>query len=111
MAQTLSMKELVENARRRVAAISPPEAAGAAEQGDLVLDVRKPAERDTEGRVPGALHVPRGILEARADPTTEAAEPQLTALARHRPGACAVRLRRARRWPPTRCAPWDTTPT
>lgn len=77
---TMTMKELVEDARSRVTAISPEDAAGAAQRGDLVLDVREPAELDTDGRVPGALHVPRGILETRADPTAATAEAQLTGL-------------------------------
>uniref|UniRef100_UPI003AE2F95C rhodanese-like domain-containing protein n=1 Tax=Paracoccus sp. T5 TaxID=3402161 RepID=UPI003AE2F95C len=77
---TMTMKELVEDARRRVTAISPADAAGAAEKGDLVLDVREPAELDSDGRVPGALHVPRGILETRADATAATAVPELTGL-------------------------------
>lgn len=77
---TLIMKQLVGDARSRVMAISPTDAARAAEQGDLVLDVREPAELETDERVPGALHVPRGILETRADATAATAVPQLIEL-------------------------------
>ncbi|CAM3086781.1 rhodanese-like domain-containing protein [Paracoccus nototheniae] len=75
---TMTMKELVADARSRVTAVSPADAARAARQGDLVLDLREPAELETDGRVPGALHVPRGILETRADATAATAVPQLT---------------------------------
>ncbi len=75
---TMTMKGLVEDARSRVTAISPADAARATKQGDLVLDVREQAELETDGRVPGALHVPRGVLETRADATAATAVPQLT---------------------------------
>ena len=48
--------------------------------GDLILDVREPAELEKEGHIAGALHVPRGILETRADATADTAEPRLTGL-------------------------------
>ena len=77
---TLTMKDLVAEARSRVAAISPKLAEEAARDGDLILDVREPAELEKDGRIAGALHVPRGILETRADATAETAEARLTEL-------------------------------
>lgn len=77
---TVTLKQLVEDACSRVAVVSPGDAARAAENGDLVLDVRESGELESEGRVPGALHVPRGVLESRADPAAQAAEPRLTGL-------------------------------
>jgi rhodanese-related sulfurtransferase len=48
--------------------ISPDEAKGLVGQPDvLFLDVREPAEVTTSGKVPGALAVPRGLVEFRAD--------------------------------------------
>ncbi|WP_075222698.1 rhodanese-like domain-containing protein [Acuticoccus yangtzensis] len=76
---SLTMKDLVADARTRVATVSPQEAQQAAAGGDLILDVREPAELETAGRVAGALHVPRGLLETRADATAESAEARLTA--------------------------------
>jgi rhodanese-related sulfurtransferase len=39
------------------------------DDGDVVLvDVRDTAEREEEGVIPGAVHVPRGMLEFQADP-------------------------------------------
>lgn len=77
---TLTMKELVADARSRVAAISPPEAQDGASKGGLILDVREPAELETDGRIAGALHVPRGILESRADASSQTAEARLTGI-------------------------------
>lgn len=77
---TLTFKQLVEDARSRIGTIDPADAARAAEGGDLVLDVREPAELETDGRLPGALHVPRGLLESRADPTAGPALAALTAM-------------------------------
>ena len=48
--------------------ISPDDAKGLVGRPDvLFLDVREPAEVATSGKVPGALAVPRGLVEFRAD--------------------------------------------
>jgi rhodanese-related sulfurtransferase len=65
-----SMKDFVEDARSRVDVISPAEAHSAMKQGDLILDVREPAELDSDGAVDGAVHIPRGLVEAQADADT-----------------------------------------
>lgn len=41
--------------------------------------MREPAELDGKGRVPDALHMPRGLLEAHADPDSPMASERLTA--------------------------------
>lgn len=33
----------------------------------VFVDVREPEERETDGQIPGAIHVPRGMLEFRLD--------------------------------------------
>ncbi len=38
--------------------------------GVLLVDLREPAELTEAGRIPGSMHVPRGMLEFRADPTS-----------------------------------------
>lgn len=38
--------------------------------GVLLVDLREPAEIAEQGRIPGSVHVPRGMLEFRADPTS-----------------------------------------
>lgn len=34
----------------------------------VLLDVRETEERKKEGKIPGSIHVPRGLLEFQADP-------------------------------------------
>jgi rhodanese-related sulfurtransferase len=78
---TMGIKDLVAEARAEIDAMSPQAAHEAAAGGDLILDVREPGELSSDGRIAGALHLPRGVLEAKADPDSPAAEKDLT---RHR---------------------------
>lgn len=38
--------------------------------GVMLVDLREPAELTEAGRISGSVHVPRGTLEFRADPTS-----------------------------------------
>ena len=38
--------------------------------GAVLVDIRDAPELDENGRIPGAIHVSRGMLEFRADPTS-----------------------------------------
>lgn len=71
----MSVKDLVEEARGRIDVVEPKIAYG---DDCLVLDVREANELDEKGRVPDALHVPRGLLEASADPESPVANARLT---------------------------------
>lgn len=42
----------------------------------LFVDLRDPRELDREGRIPGAFHCPRGMLEFWIDPESPYAKPQ-----------------------------------
>ncbi|GAB5506300.1 MAG: rhodanese-like domain-containing protein [Rhizobiaceae bacterium] len=62
-------KALVDEANAEIETISPQEAAKRAESGDtLLVDIRDIRELQREGRVPGAQHCPRGMLEFWIDP-------------------------------------------
>lgn len=76
----LGMKELVAEARSQVPIVSPQQAH---RSGDLILDVREPGELESDGRVESGLNIPRGVLEARADPETSMADERLTRLRGH----------------------------
>jgi rhodanese-related sulfurtransferase len=66
-----TVQTMLAEAEAAVPRISPEEAKGLLGRGDvLFLDVREPAEVATSGKVPGALAVPRGLVEFRADPTS-----------------------------------------
>ncbi len=62
-------KALLDEANAAIRAISPAEAFEMAKSGDIVLvDIRDIRELGRDGRVPGALHAPRGMLEFWVDP-------------------------------------------
>lgn len=74
-----SMKDLVADARTRIDVISPAAAHDAMRNGDVVLDVREPAELESDGAIENAVHIPRGLVEAQADPDTGKGNDALTA--------------------------------
>ena len=65
-----SVKDLVAAANAVVPRITVDEARQKIEAGALVVDVRDAAEVEQSGKVAGAVHIPRGMLEFRADPET-----------------------------------------
>ena len=73
-----SLKDFVAEAKSRIREISAAEAAESVKKNPktLILDVREPAEW-AAGHIPGALHVPRGMLEAKADLEYANREPAL----------------------------------
>ncbi|MBA3303639.1 MAG: rhodanese-like domain-containing protein [Actinomycetota bacterium] len=63
--------EMVAEAKGRVEALTPEQVAQEMAGGEVtVLDLRESEEREEQGVIPGAVHVPRGMLEFRADPTS-----------------------------------------
>ena len=68
---TTSVKQMMEEANAAVPKITPAEARAMIAKGNtLVVDVREPAEVEASGKVAGAVHHPRGMLEFRADADT-----------------------------------------
>lgn len=63
-----SVKQMLEAANAAVPKISPAQAREMIQNGALVVDVRDGAEVAASGKVAGAVHVSRGMLEFRADP-------------------------------------------
>jgi rhodanese-related sulfurtransferase len=62
------VQAMLAEAEAVVPRISPDEAKGLVGRSDvLFLDVREPAEVTTSGKVPGAVAIPRGLIEFRAD--------------------------------------------
>lgn len=73
-----SVKDLVAEAGRSVRALSGQEAALLVGVPDTVLvDVREADELQKTGRIKGAIHVPRGLLEFQADPGSPTYRPEL----------------------------------
>ena len=66
---TTSVKQMMEAANAAVPRITPVQAREMIAKGNaLVVDVRDAPEIEKSGKVAGAVHVSRGMLEFRADP-------------------------------------------
>jgi rhodanese-related sulfurtransferase len=66
-----SVKELVAEANTRVETLQSPEAQALLnDTGVAFVDLRDSAELQQEGKIPGAVHVNRGMLEFALDPGT-----------------------------------------
>jgi len=64
-----TVQEMVAEANAAVPKISPEDAKALVGRPDvLFLDVRESGEVAASGKVPGALNIPRGLVEFRADP-------------------------------------------
>ena len=65
----LNVKQMLEAANAAVPKITPKQARELIDEGNaLVVDVRDAPEIEKTGKVKGAVHVSRGMLEFRADP-------------------------------------------
>ncbi len=68
-----NVKQMIEAANAAVPRVTPAEAKEMIARGNtLVVDVRDAAEVANSGKVAGAVHVSRGMLEFRADPESPA---------------------------------------
>jgi rhodanese-related sulfurtransferase len=76
----MGVKEMLQEALGSVEGVSAQEVREGLDSGevDLVVDVREPKEWEG-GHLPGAINVPRGMLELRADPESPVTDPALSA--------------------------------
>ncbi len=61
-----TFRDLLSAAKSQITEVDPAAAADHIAKGALVLDVREPDEYD-QGALPGAVHIPRGHLEAQVE--------------------------------------------
>jgi rhodanese-related sulfurtransferase len=89
-----SVKDMLAAANSAVPRIQPADLREQDEQGDVVVvDVRDAPELATGGKIKGAVHVPRGMLEFRADAESPYHNP---ALRKEKTVVPLLRIRRAR---------------
>jgi rhodanese-related sulfurtransferase len=70
--------EMVAEANAAVGTLTVAEAKSLVGRDDVVfVDVREGGELATQGKIPGAIHAPRGLLEFYADPSTPYHKPEL----------------------------------
>lgn len=68
----MTIVEMLEQARSRIARTTVFELRDAVARGAIVVDIRPQAQRAVEGTLPGALAIERNVLEWRLDPTSDA---------------------------------------
>ena len=85
-----TLDDLLADAQERIVRYSPTEALTAMESGALLIDIRSESDRERDGIVAGSLHIPRTVLEWRADldkpwrnPHLEGFEQQIILLCDH----------------------------
>jgi rhodanese-related sulfurtransferase len=84
----MGLKEMVAEAKGRVDEIAPAELQSALESGEdvVVIDVREPHEF-SQGHLPGAVNIPRGMLELKADALAEERHERVVTYCLKAPGA------------------------
>jgi rhodanese-related sulfurtransferase len=74
---TTGYKALLADANSRIATLSVEEAKALLGREDVTfVDLRDPRELERDGKIPGAFHCPRGMLEFWIDPESPYAKPQ-----------------------------------
>lgn len=75
----ISVKAMLEQANAAVPKITPAEARNElANASTLIVDVRDAPEIEKSGKIAGAIHVSRGMLEFRADAQSPYHDPRFT---------------------------------
>ncbi len=72
-----SAEDLLSEARRGLARLSPREALEATGDGAVLVDIRTESQRASDGVIPDAAFIARNVLEWRLDPSCEHRDPAL----------------------------------
>lgn len=74
-----TVKDMLAEANNAIPKISPDEARKmVAEKNAVIVDVRDGPELQANGKIPGSIHIPRGMIEFRADSDTPYHDANLT---------------------------------
>ncbi len=74
-----TLAQMLEAAHAVVPKITVSDAMAKIDAGAMLLDIRDAPELQAQGRAQGAHHVPRGMLEFRADPNSPFYDPEFRA--------------------------------
>jgi rhodanese-related sulfurtransferase len=75
-----TIDDLLEEARSRLSRLGPSEALAAQVAGAILVDVRGDDQRREDGCIPGAIRIPRNVLEWRVDPACPTCDPRIARL-------------------------------
>jgi rhodanese-related sulfurtransferase len=78
-----TVDELLAAARGRLVRLAPADAFAAQASGAFLIDIRGDDQIRQDGAIPGAIRIPRNVLEWRADPSHDARDPRIAALDAH----------------------------
>jgi rhodanese-related sulfurtransferase len=78
----LTIDDLLREARGQIDRVTPEQAAREIDSGAVLVDTRCSEDRAREGTIAHAVHVPRTLLEWRADPACDHCDPRIA-----KPGA------------------------
>ncbi len=70
-----TIDDLLAAARERLSRVGPDAAHRAAKQGATLIDIRADSQIARDGTIPGALVIPRNVLEWRLDPSSDHRHP------------------------------------
>ena len=75
-----TIDQLLTEARDRIDRLTPAEALAEQRSGAIVVDTRCATDRAATGVIPGSVHIPRTVLEWRADPASAWSDPRISNL-------------------------------
>jgi rhodanese-related sulfurtransferase len=76
-ANRITVEQLLVNARNGLRRRTCEEALAEMADGLRLVDIRSSVQRAADGRIPGAVHVPRNVLEWRLDPACPHRDPEV----------------------------------
>ncbi|MEA2409918.1 MAG: hypothetical protein QOC77_479 [Thermoleophilaceae bacterium] len=74
----MTVDDLLERARSRLRRVEPAEVEDELARGAVLVDIRADSQRAADGLVPGAVFIPRNVLEWRCDPSSPHRDPQVS---------------------------------
>lgn len=69
---------MLEQARARLRRVDPAQLEDELGRGAVLVDIRSESQRAAGGAVPGAVEIPRNVLEWRCDPASEWRDPRVS---------------------------------
>src|SRR3954452_11720615 len=73
-----TVDELLAEARAGLERLGPEEAGGGVRPGAVLVDIRAESQRRRDGEVPGAVFIPRNVLEWRCNPRSDSRDERVS---------------------------------
>ena len=73
-----TVEEMLARSRERLTRVEPSGMAEELARGAVLVDIRADSQRAADGEVPGAVFIPRNVLEWRCDPASPHRDPHVS---------------------------------